>query len=202
YSDRVQRSPRDRQYGQDTRPLGSLIIGISLIQLANGYAGTLIGIRLGAATLAPIVAGIVMSAYFAGYATGAVLCGPLIDSATSLAFRLCRPSWPELCSVMRSISIPSSGRCSGRLRGSFAPAFLSPPRAGSMPRRPPPRAVECFRYTWSLPTRPSPAANSCSTLQRPAVPRSSSSLPSCSASLSLWSPPRRPSNPFRSQALG
>jgi MFS family permease len=59
--------------------LGSLIIGISLIQLANGYTGTLIGIRLGAATLAPIVAGIVMSAYFAGYATGAVLCGPLID---------------------------------------------------------------------------------------------------------------------------
>jgi hypothetical protein len=39
--------------------LGSLIIGISLIQLANGYTGTLIGIRLGVATLAPIVAGIV-----------------------------------------------------------------------------------------------------------------------------------------------
>jgi MFS family permease len=58
--------------------VGSLILGISLIQLANGYVGTLIGIRLAAAHVEPIVAGIVTSAYFAGYAAGAILCNRLI----------------------------------------------------------------------------------------------------------------------------
>lgn len=61
--------------------VGSLILGISLIQLANGYIGTLIGIRLSAAHIEPVVAGVVTSAYFAGYAAGAVLCNRLIDRA-------------------------------------------------------------------------------------------------------------------------
>ncbi len=61
--------------------VGSLILGISLIQLANGYIGTLIGIRLAAAHVEPVVAGIITSAYFAGYAAGAVLCHRLIDRA-------------------------------------------------------------------------------------------------------------------------
>ena len=61
--------------------VGSLILGISLIQLANGYIGTLIGIRLAAASVEPVVTGIVTSAYFAGYAAGAVLCHRLIERA-------------------------------------------------------------------------------------------------------------------------
>lgn len=59
--------------------VGSLILAISLIQLANGYIGTLIGIRLAAAHVEPLVAGIVTSAYFAGYASGAILCNRLIQ---------------------------------------------------------------------------------------------------------------------------
>jgi MFS family permease len=61
--------------------VGSLILGISLIQLANGYIGTLVGIRLAVAQVEPVVAGIVTAAYFAGYATGAVLCHRLIERA-------------------------------------------------------------------------------------------------------------------------
>jgi MFS family permease len=61
--------------------VGSLILGISLIQLANGYMGTLIGVRLGAANLEPVVTGLITSAYFAGYATGALLCRRLIERA-------------------------------------------------------------------------------------------------------------------------
>lgn len=59
--------------------VGSLILGISLIQLANGYTGTLIGIRLSAGHVEPVVIGIVTSAYFAGYVTGALLCRRLIQ---------------------------------------------------------------------------------------------------------------------------
>jgi MFS family permease len=61
--------------------VGSLILGISLIQLANGYIGTLISVRLGAAHLEPVITGIITSAYFAGYATGALLCHRLIERA-------------------------------------------------------------------------------------------------------------------------
>src|SRR5262245_51754174 len=59
--------------------VGSLILGISLIQLANGYIGTLIGVRLAAEHVEPVVAGIVTSAYFAGYVAGAVFCNRLIE---------------------------------------------------------------------------------------------------------------------------
>jgi len=61
--------------------VGSLLLGISLIQLANGYLGTLIGIRLAAAHVEPMIAGVVTSAYFAGYAVGAVFCNRLINRA-------------------------------------------------------------------------------------------------------------------------
>jgi MFS family permease len=61
--------------------VGSLVLGISLVQLANGYVGTLIGIRLAVAHVEPIMAGIVTSAFFAGYAVGAVFCNRLINRA-------------------------------------------------------------------------------------------------------------------------
>jgi MFS family permease len=61
--------------------ISPLILGISLIQLANGYVGTLIGIRLATAHVEPVIAGIVTAAYFAGYASGAVLCHRLIGRA-------------------------------------------------------------------------------------------------------------------------
>src|SRR5215475_12708870 len=61
--------------------VGSLILGISLIQLANGYIGTLVGIRLAAAEVEPVITGVVTSAFFVGYAVGAVLCNRLIYRA-------------------------------------------------------------------------------------------------------------------------
>jgi MFS family permease len=61
--------------------VGSLILGISLIQLANGYIGTLIGIRLASAHVDPVVTGFITSAYFAGYAIGAAVCHRLIGRA-------------------------------------------------------------------------------------------------------------------------
>jgi len=61
--------------------VGSLILGISLIQLANGYIGTLVSIRLAAAHVEPVVTGLVTSGFFFGYAAGAVLCHRLIYRA-------------------------------------------------------------------------------------------------------------------------
>jgi MFS family permease len=61
--------------------VGALIVSISLVQLANGYIGSLVGIRLAAARVDPVVTGLVTSAYFAGYAAGALLCDRLIRRA-------------------------------------------------------------------------------------------------------------------------
>ena len=61
--------------------LGSLILGISLVQLANGYVGTLIGIRLAQEQVEPVIIGLVMSAYFAGFVAGAMLCHQVIYRA-------------------------------------------------------------------------------------------------------------------------
>jgi MFS family permease len=58
---------------------GSLILGISLVQLVNGYMGTLVGIRVGSAGTDPLQTGIVTAAFFFGYAIGSVLCKGIIQ---------------------------------------------------------------------------------------------------------------------------
>lgn len=60
---------------------GSLIVAISLVQLANGYMGTLVGMRLAATGENALMTGIVTSAFFCGYAIGSVLCKGLIQRA-------------------------------------------------------------------------------------------------------------------------
>jgi MFS family permease len=60
---------------------GSLIVGISLVQLVNGYMGTLVGIRVASAGIDPFRTGIVTSAFFFGYAIGSVLCKGIIQRA-------------------------------------------------------------------------------------------------------------------------
>jgi MFS family permease len=58
---------------------GSLILGISLVQLVNGYMGTLVGIRISSAGTDALATGIVTSAFFFGYAIGSVLCKHVIQ---------------------------------------------------------------------------------------------------------------------------
>jgi MFS family permease len=60
---------------------GSLIFAIALVQLVNGYLGTLVGIRLASADVSPLGTGIVTSAFFCGYAVGSVLCKHVIQRA-------------------------------------------------------------------------------------------------------------------------
>ncbi|HVM82408.1 MAG TPA: MFS transporter [Candidatus Binatia bacterium] len=59
----------------------SLIVGISLVQLVNGYMGTLVGIRLAAAGTDAVGTGIVSSAFFLGYAVGSVRSKAIIQRA-------------------------------------------------------------------------------------------------------------------------
>jgi len=59
--------------------IGTLIIATSVIQLANGFFGTLISLRVATADFGAVLAGLVLSSYFAGFTLGAVRCGRIIE---------------------------------------------------------------------------------------------------------------------------
>jgi MFS family permease len=52
--------------------IGTLIMATSLIQLANGFFGTFISLRVAIEDFGPTMSGIVLSSYFAGFTLGAL----------------------------------------------------------------------------------------------------------------------------------
>src|ERR1700745_2738474 len=57
--------------------IGTLVIATSIIQLANGFFGTFVSLRVAIEGFdAP---GLVLSAYFAGFTLGAFRCGKIIE---------------------------------------------------------------------------------------------------------------------------
>jgi MFS family permease len=58
--------------------IGTLIVATGLIQLANGFFGTFISLRVASAGFDPGWVGPVLSAYFAGFTIGALRCGAII----------------------------------------------------------------------------------------------------------------------------
>jgi MFS family permease len=57
--------------------IGTLIIATSIIQLANGFFGTFFSLRVAIENFD--AAGLVLSAYFAGFTLGALRCGKIIE---------------------------------------------------------------------------------------------------------------------------
>src|SRR6185436_11358492 len=57
--------------------IGALVIATSLVQLANGFFGTFVSLRVAIENFdAP---GLVLSSYFAGFTLGAFRCGRIIE---------------------------------------------------------------------------------------------------------------------------
>lgn len=59
--------------------IGTLILATSVIQLANGFFGTFISLRVAIENFDATMAGLVLSSYFAGFTLGAVRCGRIIE---------------------------------------------------------------------------------------------------------------------------
>src|SRR5215469_7244376 len=57
--------------------IGTLVIATSIIQLANGFFGTFVSLRVAIENFD--AAGLVLSAYFAGFTLGALRCGKIIE---------------------------------------------------------------------------------------------------------------------------
>ena len=59
--------------------IGTLVIATSVVQLANGFFGTFISLRVMDEDFGATMAGLVLSSYFAGFTLGALRCGGIID---------------------------------------------------------------------------------------------------------------------------
>src|SRR5262245_3327667 len=59
--------------------IGTLILATSLIQLANGFFGTFISLRVAIEDFGPTLAGVVLSSYFAGFTLAAMRCSRIIE---------------------------------------------------------------------------------------------------------------------------
>ncbi len=59
--------------------IGTIVIATSIIQLANGFFGTFISLRVAIENFETILAGLVLSSYFAGFTWGALRCGRVIE---------------------------------------------------------------------------------------------------------------------------
>src|SRR5258708_37728716 len=64
--------------------IGTLIMATSLIQLANGFFGTFISLRVAIEDFGPTMAGLVLSSYFAGFTLGALRSGRIIERVRHL----------------------------------------------------------------------------------------------------------------------
>jgi MFS family permease len=59
--------------------IGTLIIATSVIQLANGFFGTFISLRVATEDFGATLSGLVLSSYFAGFTLGALRSGRIIE---------------------------------------------------------------------------------------------------------------------------
>jgi MFS family permease len=57
----------------------TLIVATSIVQLANGFFGTFISLRVSMENFGPTMSGLVLSSYFAGFTLAAVCCGRIIE---------------------------------------------------------------------------------------------------------------------------
>ncbi len=59
--------------------IGILILATSIVQLANGFFGTFISLRVAMENFGPTTSGLVLSSYFAGFTLGALRCERIIE---------------------------------------------------------------------------------------------------------------------------
>jgi MFS family permease len=64
--------------GSMRQQIGTLIVATSVIQLANGFFGTFISLRVTIEDFGATLTGLVLSSYFAGFTLGAARCGRII----------------------------------------------------------------------------------------------------------------------------
>ena len=116
--------------------IGTLIMATSLIQLANGFFGTFISLRVAIEDFGPTMSGIVLSSYFAGFTLGALRCEPIIERVGHIRAYAAFAGLVVTATALMPLRV---GPLPGVILCVAAVGFgcagpLSPRRAGSMPR--------------------------------------------------------------------
>jgi MFS family permease len=70
---------REATLRPDLAAVGALIVGISFVQLASGFVGTLVSMRVKSLGFGDYLSGAVLAAYYVGYTLGAARAGRLIN---------------------------------------------------------------------------------------------------------------------------
>jgi MFS family permease len=86
--------------------IGTLIVATSFVQLANGFFGTFISLRVALEDFGDTITGLVLSSYFAGFTVGAAYCGRIVErfghirvyaafAGMVVAATAAMPLWPQ-----------------------------------------------------------------------------------------------------------
>src|SRR5262249_53544622 len=111
--------------------IGTLIVPTSGIQLANAFFGTFISLRVALENFDTILAGFVLSSYFAGFAVGALRCNRIIERVGHIrAYAAFAGVVVVATSAIPLLIGPLSWLVLRGSSGSAALACLSRPRAG------------------------------------------------------------------------
>lgn len=115
--------------------IGTLIMATSLIQLANGFFGTFISLRVAIEDFGATMSGLVLSSYFAGFTLGALRCERIIERVGHIRAYTAFAGLVVAATALMPFACRTAALADpARLPASVAQDSLSPPRAGSMPR--------------------------------------------------------------------
>ena len=113
--------------------IGILILATSLIQLANGFFGTFISLRVAIEDFGPTISGLVLSSYFAGFTLGALRCERIIERVGHIRAYAALAGMVVAATAAMPLLVGPLLSC---VRSSVLVAlvFSLPQRAGSTPR--------------------------------------------------------------------
>ena len=115
--------------------IGILILATSIIQLANGFFGTFISLRVAIEDFAPAISGLVLSSYFAGFTLGALRCERIIERTGHIrAYAALAGMVVAATAAMPLLTGPLPGRSCVRSSVLVALVFSSRRRVGSTPK--------------------------------------------------------------------
>ena len=113
--------------------IGTLIMATSLIQLANGFFGTFISLRVAIEDFGPTMSGLVLSSYFAGFTLGALRCERIIERVGHIRAYAAFAGMVVAATALLPLRVgPLPWLTYARPSASVARDSLSQPRAGSM----------------------------------------------------------------------
>jgi MFS family permease len=104
--------------------VGATIVGIALVQLANGFLGTVVSMSIAAMGFTPAVMGVVLAAYYGGYTIGAATIGGILQRVGHIRLFAALAGLVAACVALLPVLTPALAWISLRLLMGFGCAGL------------------------------------------------------------------------------